>query len=59
MGQVVDRPPELEGGPGMKSSPSPPSYKKGGKVKKTGLARLHKGETVVPKGSAKSGGMKR
>lgn len=26
------------------------SYKKGGKVKKTGLAYLHKGEKVIPKG---------
>ena len=56
MGQVIDRAPALEGDSATKS---PPSYKKGGKVKKTGLARLHKGEMVVPKGSAKSGGMKR
>ena len=28
---------------------TPPSYKKGGKVHKTGLARLHKGERVIPK----------
>jgi hypothetical protein len=27
----------------------PVSYKKGGRVKKTGLARLHKGEVVVPR----------
>lgn len=26
----------------------PPSYKKGGKVKKTGLALVHKGEMVIP-----------
>lgn len=25
-----------------------PSFKRGGKVKKTGLAKVHKGETVVP-----------
>lgn len=25
-----------------------PSYKKGGKVKKTGLAMVHKGERVIP-----------
>lgn len=25
-----------------------PSYKKGGRVKKTGLARVHKGEMVIP-----------
>jgi hypothetical protein len=28
--------------------PPPPSFKKGGKVKKTGLALVHKGEVVVP-----------
>lgn len=32
-----------------------PSFKKGGKVKKTGLIYAHKGERVVPK---KSGGKK-
>lgn len=26
-----------------------PSYKKGGRVKKTGLAKLHKGERVIPR----------
>lgn len=26
------------------------SYKKGGRVKRTGLARLHKGELVIPRG---------
>jgi len=26
-----------------------PSYKKGGLVRKTGLAKLHKGERVIPK----------
>jgi hypothetical protein len=30
-----------------------PSYKKGGKVRKTGLARLHKGERVLNKSQAK------
>jgi hypothetical protein len=30
-----------------------PSYKKGGKVRKTGLARLHKGERVLTKKQAK------
>jgi len=29
------------------------SYKKGGKVKKTGLARLHKGEQVLKRKTAK------
>ena len=30
-----------------------PSYKKGGKVKRTGPARLHKGEVVPPTASVK------
>ncbi len=30
-----------------------PSYKKGGKVKKTGLAIVHKGERVIPKGKSR------
>ena len=32
---------------------SPSSYKKGGKVKKTGVARVHKGETVLTAKEAK------
>jgi hypothetical protein len=31
----------------------PPSFKKGGKVKRTGLAKLHKGERVVKASTAK------
>jgi hypothetical protein len=31
-----------------------PSYKKGGKVKKTGLALLHKGEGVLPVNSMRA-----
>lgn len=31
-----------------------PSYKKGGKVKKTGVAKLHKGELVIPAKHAKA-----
>ena len=31
-----------------------PSFKNGGKVKKTGLARLHKNEVVLPASQAKS-----
>jgi hypothetical protein len=34
--------------------PNYPEYKKGGVVKKTGLAKVHKGETITPKG--KKGG---
>jgi len=33
----------------------PPSYKKGGKVKKTGLALVHKGEKVLTKKQQKPG----
>jgi hypothetical protein len=29
---------------------SPSSYRKGGKVRKTGLALVHRGETVIPAG---------
>ena len=29
------------------------SYKKGGRVKRTGLARLHKGERVIPRSKVK------
>jgi hypothetical protein len=32
----------------MNLSEDVPSYKRGGKVKKTGLAYVHRGETVVP-----------
>ena len=35
------------------SSIHPVSYKRGGKVKRTGLARLHKGEVVVPRNKVK------
>jgi hypothetical protein len=31
---------------------SPASYAKGGKVRKTGLAKVHKGERVLTKGQA-------
>ena len=31
----------------------PVSYKRGGTVRKTGLARLHKGEVVVPRSKVK------
>jgi len=37
------------------SSPNPiPGYKKGGKVKRTGIARVHKGEVVLTASAAKS-----
>ena len=29
------------------------SYRKGGRVKRTGLARVHKGEKVIPRGQVK------
>ena len=37
----------------ISSSIRPVSYKKGGTVRKTGLARLHKGEVVVPRNKVK------
>jgi hypothetical protein len=37
------------------SSPNPiPGYKKGGRVKRTGLARVHKNEVVLTASAAKS-----
>ena len=37
------------------SSPNPiPGYKKGGRVKRTGIARVHKGEVVLTKSAAKT-----
>jgi hypothetical protein len=37
------------------SSPNPiPGYKKGGRVKKTVIARVHKGEVVLTKSAAKT-----
>ena len=37
------------------SSPNPiPGYRKGGKVKRTGLARVHKGEVVLTASAAKT-----
>lgn len=34
------------------------SYKRGGKVRKTGEARLHKGEMIMKRGKKKRGGMR-
>ena len=37
------------------ASPNPiPGYKKGGRVKRTGIARVHKGEVVLTASTAKS-----
>ena len=36
-----------------------PSYKKGGVVRKTGLAYVHKGEAVIPKGAMRKGSRKK
>jgi hypothetical protein len=37
------------------SSPNPiPGYRKGGKVKRTGLARVHRGEVVLTASAVKS-----
>ena len=40
-------------GGGNTDDPGAPSYHSGGKVRKTGLARLKKGETVMTKGQMK------
>lgn len=32
---------------------TPVQYKRGGKVRKTGIAKLHKNERVIPKGKVK------
>ena len=37
------------------ASPNPiPGYRKGGKIKRTGIARVHKGEVVLTKSAAKT-----
>jgi len=37
------------------SSPNPiPGYRRGGKVKRTGIARVHKGEVVITASAAKT-----
>lgn len=37
------------------ASPNPiPGYRKGGRVKRTGLARVHRGEVVLTKSAAKT-----
>jgi len=36
------------------SMASPPSYAKGGKVKRTGMAKVHKGEVVLTAAKAKA-----
>jgi len=37
------------------ASPNPiPGYRKGGKVKRTGIARVHKGEVVITASAAKT-----
>jgi len=37
------------------ASPNPiPGYRKGGKVKRSGIARVHKGEVVLTKSAAKT-----
>lgn len=32
---------------------TPVSFKRGGKTRKTGIAKLHKGERIIPKGKVK------
>ena len=38
---------------GSRSAETAPSYRKGGKVRKTGLIKAHRGEEVVPSKDAK------
>ena len=47
------------GSPVVRDMAMPRSFKKGGKVKKTGWAKVHKGETVVPAKSPLSGGRRK
>src|SRR6266705_155905 len=42
--------PEKQPPPAPKGKGKVPSYKKGGKIRKTGLALVHKGERMIPKG---------
>ena len=45
----------IDGGGGGSRKKSVPSMKRGGRVKKTGLVRLHQGEQVIPAGRSKKG----
>ena len=45
--------------PGMIGNPKVPQYKKGGRVRKTGVALVHKGEYVVPAKGRKQHGRKK
>ena len=51
--QIKPKPSMTTPKPSSKMAMSTPSYKKGGKVKKTGMALVHKGEMVVPKRKGK------
>ena len=53
-GGALPRPVFAPGGGSMLRRPGIASYKKGGKVKKTGLAYMHKGEKVIPLSKLKS-----
>jgi len=55
MGMGAERPQRRVSERGGMMNPMLPSYKRGGKVKKTGPAKLHKGERVLTKRQAKKG----
>ena len=58
MNMGAERPQRRVSERGGMTNPMLPSYKRGGKVKKTGPAKLHKGERVLTKRQAKSRKMK-
>jgi len=55
-GEGLGRTP-LQGGPGMRA-PGLQSFKHGGKVKRTGLAKVERGERVLTKKQQRAKGMK-
>ncbi len=54
MGQALSKSPALDGSRSIANKIIVGSYKKGGTVKKTGLALVHKGEKITPKSKALS-----
>ena len=50
---MVDTLRKAAGANAKKMLANPPAYKKGGKVKKTGMALVHKGEVVTPAGKGR------
>lgn len=52
--ETIQTPTQPPPPPSKRNIRAPPSYKKGGKVKQTGLALVHKGEVVIPANRVKS-----